>query len=764
MLSFQYNPQLSTGANVQYQTYLLDQEFNGTIPDVARSVLKRRETNARDLTRSAQEPLSNPSSKRARDMYQIAQLIAGSFNDLLPLVNQFISRIETATPATLLNVITALEWRTAIYADKQLVSKILAEDLKQVFRVADTEKNWIDRLEKGLLLYTQATYANSNYEQATSILQNLISAAKHKHGSYLLQMRMGMIHLYVPSLLEPANAESYFLNSAEAVGREINMQTKPLLCKLLNLGDEGLSIDFDKLKKMVATEALYQAGVACYVRGTYSRAKNYLETANSFTPRNDTDLMLAKVLLFMNQPADAMRILNRLLRADELYLLSIALDPTFSTSPHALSAFTQLRNYLHDETKVKAQTYAGLMIANSQAQPIVAETQKLLGKNDFYSLLKANQNMDKPRKWKVMPAIFTEKRVFNEHPLRVNSIAFSPDGKTLACASWKTTLNDIQSGLLVQSFMGYESSETINALAFSPDGAWLATGGSNKSVLIWDVRTGELAHSVELHDQTINALAFSPDSQRLASADADGIVYLIDVKTGSKKEKLKGHKSSVTALAFNPLGTTLLSAGQDHAIVVWDVKKGKKIEVMDHHEHTISGLSFSRDGKTFASSSWDKLLILWNSTTNKPIKKFTGHKNGVDSISFIFEDKLLVSTSYNRATKICEIKVWDVESGTEIQSAFGRFYAALFSPDGSNLAIASSDKTVRVVGAPEMPLKNFLLFERQAADDRTRALASASQKVTKATGDERRKSSDRRQNHFWIGGVDLRNGKDRRDK
>ena len=94
-----------------------------------------------------------------------------------------------------------------------------------------------------------------------------------------------------------------------------------------------------------------------------------------------------------------------------------------------------------------------------------------------------------------------------------SSVAFSPDGKILAC---DLVLWDVASQSLWASL---QDTSYVYAVAFSSDGTMLASGGDN-TVALWDVTQQRRLAILEGHAQRVNSLAFSPDGTILASGSA----------------------------------------------------------------------------------------------------------------------------------------------------------------------------------------------------------------------------------------------------
>ena len=105
------------------------------------------------------------------------------------------------------------------------------------------------------------------------------------------------------------------------------------------------------------------------------------------------------------------------------------------------------------------------------------------------------------------------------------------------------------------------------SLAFSPDGRYLACGGDGTSV--WDLEANEMRKEFRGHHCVVNALAFSPDGGLLATACRGGIIKFWDSATFELRYPPVGHLDVVRTIAFTPDGKHLLSAGHDTVIKVW---------------------------------------------------------------------------------------------------------------------------------------------------------------------------------------------------
>jgi WD40 repeat protein len=281
----------------------------------------------------------------------------------------------------------------------------------------------------------------------------------------------------------------------------------------------------------------------------------------------------------------------------------------------------------------------------------------------------------------------------------VYSIAFSPDGKTLATGNTGGLgLWDVATFRPKSPPVGHQGQ--VLAVLFLAGGRELLTGGYGRPVFRWD-RAGRQLAQWSGPGRWNGNLVLSPDGKTLAAAGPDLSVVLLDPVTGKERLRFTNHlprrasASAPMSLVFTPDSRRIFSATQgiDFHIRAWEAATGKEHLTIDTTREATSGLALSPDGRTLYAARLAGPVRVHDAATGKELRQIG--KPGLGA------SRLTLSPDGRRLAAILssETCVWDAATGAElVRLPRPRGYAPglAFSVDGRTLALLSEDEPLRL--------------------------------------------------------------------
>lgn len=190
-------------------------------------------------------------------------------------------------------------------------------------------------------------------------------------------------------------------------------------------------------------------------------------------------------------------------------------------------------------------------------------------------------------------------------------VTFGPDGRELACArdDGRIEIWNVETGKQVREWKAHQG--RVEAMALSPDGATLATGSTFGQLILWSwngQRQGELRDHGRY--DIVAGIAFSPDGKLIASASTNKV--LVHSREGAQIRTLKTKHawSNMDDVAFSPDGK-LLATPENETIRLWDMATGKD-SVLSGHAALVQALTFDPSGARLLSASSDTSARIWN--------------------------------------------------------------------------------------------------------------------------------------------------------
>lgn len=290
------------------------------------------------------------------------------------------------------------------------------------------------------------------------------------------------------------------------------------------------------------------------------------------------------------------------------------------------------------------------------------------------------------------------------HNSPVMVVEISPDGQTAISGSGTDDFNDdnppgsdlsmrwwdLRTGEEIRRFEGH--THTIHGLAFGPNGRTAATASWDGSLVLWDLETGEILQRM-VDDApeyyVVLAVAISPDGRRALANYPSGNINLWDLETGQLIKNLGLHISTPTVLAFSPDGRFGASGDVAGEIRVWDLEMGEELLRLTT-DRVVLQLAFSANSEQLISSSGDTLR-LWSLKQGGEIQRFEAEQSpiGIRGVKYSPDGRMAISIHQEEQV----LRLWDLESGREIRRIDLQYdvWDVVFTHDGSSALVTLFD-------------------------------------------------------------------------
>ncbi|KAL5613587.1 hypothetical protein FOVSG1_002650 [Fusarium oxysporum f. sp. vasinfectum] len=155
----------------------------------------------------------------------------------------------------------------------------------------------------------------------------------------------------------------------------------------------------------------------------------------------------------------------------------------------------------------------------------------------------------------------------------------------------------------------------------------LVSGGCDRDVRVWNLKTGACLHTLRGHTSTVRCLKMA-DANTAISGSRDTTLRIWDIRTGLCKNVLVGHQSSVRCLEIK--GDIVVSGSYDTFARVWSISEGRCLQTLQGHFSQIYAIAF--DGKRVVTGSLDTNVRIWDPSSGECLAILQGHTSLVGQL------------------------------------------------------------------------------------------------------------------------------------
>jgi cytochrome c len=205
--------------------------------------------------------------------------------------------------------------------------------------------------------------------------------------------------------------------------------------------------------------------------------------------------------------------------------------------------------------------------------------------------------------------------VLEGHTAPIAALALSPDGATLASASWDYTVRLWPlAGGVPRVLEGH--TQNVNGLAFAPGGRTLVSVSYDQSVRIWPL-SGPPVPTVVAMPSPLNAVAVGGDGE-IAAGGADGKLYFL-TGDGTRAGEIAAGPRPVISIAISPDGALVAAAGIGGSVAVIDRKTRDLARTLVGPGFPVWSVAFLPDSRTLLTGGADNIIRRWNAVTGDPV-------------------------------------------------------------------------------------------------------------------------------------------------
>lgn len=304
-------------------------------------------------------------------------------------------------------------------------------------------------------------------------------------------------------------------------------------------------------------------------------------------------------------------------------------------------------------------------------------------------------------------------KILRGHTDDVEDFVFVDESKGISCSrDQRIFIWDLSTGAITQIMDAHD--KDVLSLAYHND--LLYSSGDDKTLRVWNVKSGELVNTIGPFELETDTCAIDPLHNRIVVGCDDGIVRIFDVASGELISEINAHSSGIKKVAVSVNGD-ILSAAYDQRIVIWNgFNLEKKLELENVMHKWERSFSFSPDGNTIYAGTFDGTLLEWETASGKLLNEARADGEGNACFNRVAASPIgtAVTVADDGWIRVADFSNQNADWGDRIYPESGRMLM-------NAVAIDSSGKFV-VSGAHDQKLHMYDLHEGQLINHREKSL------------------------------------------
>jgi WD40 repeat protein len=245
----------------------------------------------------------------------------------------------------------------------------------------------------------------------------------------------------------------------------------------------------------------------------------------------------------------------------------------------------------------------------------------------------------------------------------------------------------------------------VTALAFDPTGSRLISGGEDRKLRIWDLKTGRTVKTIDC--DRVHMLAFNSVGDKLlawfltpgVNNQSASVAQVLD-KNLSVLHQVAERQKKVTCLSFSRDGEWVALGADDGVVRIWDIAKNERPLGGDLpvHQKRVGDLAFTPDRSRLITSDEDGEVKIWDLEKKQALNTITAHKGQLLALAMSPQGDRFITVGVNG-----DLRLWSVKDGSSIKqwSLPTSIRNLIFTADGKQLITANGDTTLYLLDLPD---------------------------------------------------------------